>query len=89
MTPSILESIVAATQADLAERKARVPLEELRRDLEDQDGPLGAVLYLVIAALVLIRVPHPCGRGPSRGSVPEPVRAPFLWTTPATRRSSR
>ena len=26
------------------------------RDLEDQDGPLGAVLYLVIAALVLILV---------------------------------
>src|SRR6516164_177493 len=30
MAESILDQIVVATQADLAERKARVPLEELR-----------------------------------------------------------
>ena len=30
MTENILDRIVAATRTDLAERKARVPLEELR-----------------------------------------------------------
>lgn len=39
MTETFLERIVAATRADLAERQARVPLDELRARIEEAPAP--------------------------------------------------
>ncbi len=49
MTPSILDQIVAVTRADLAERKARVPLEEMRAQ---------AALAPAATTLLLMRCVH-------------------------------
>src|SRR5262252_4283059 len=44
MAESILDQIVVATQADLAERKARVPLEELRVQAAPEPRPFAEAL---------------------------------------------